>query len=66
MNMKELKFNLNVNEINLVLKALGNLPYYQVCTLIEKLQQQANAQLTQPNGSGLNKEQLTGENIIQQ
>lgn len=50
--MKDIRLNLNVNEINLVLKSLGNLPYYQVCSLIEKIQAQANLQITHANGNG--------------
>ena len=48
--MKDLRLTLTVNEVNLALKALGNLPYYQVCTLIDKIQAQANLQLTHMNG----------------
>ena len=43
--MKELKFLLNVNEANTVLRALGNLPYLQVYELMQKIQEQAQAQL---------------------
>jgi hypothetical protein len=50
--MKDLKLNLSVAEINLVLKSLGNLPYVQVCTVIEKIQAQANLQMTPSNGNG--------------
>jgi hypothetical protein len=50
--MKDLKLNLSVNEVNLLLKALGNLPYIQVCAVIEKIQAQANLQIAQPNGNG--------------
>ncbi len=50
--MKDLKLQLSVSEVNLVLKALGNLPYYQVCTLIDKIQGQGNLQITPPNGNG--------------
>lgn len=64
--MKDIRLNLSVNEINLVLKSLGNLPYYQVFTLIEKIQQQANLQLTQQNGNGSLKEQKADEIINQQ
>jgi hypothetical protein len=48
--MKELNLNLNVNEINAVLRALGTLPYSQVHMLIDKIQQQAQVQLGQGNG----------------
>ena len=43
--MKELKFLLNINETNTVLRALGNLPYTQVYELMQKIQGQAQAQL---------------------
>jgi hypothetical protein len=61
--MKDIRLNVNVNEINLLLKSLGNLPYYQVCALIDKIQQQANIQLTQSNGNG---KDLKSEEIINQ
>lgn len=48
--MKELNLGLNVNEINVVLNALSNLPYTQVHALIVKIQEQARAQLGQGNG----------------
>lgn len=54
--MKDVKINLSINELNLVLRALSNMPYNQVNTLIEKLQQQARAQLEQGNGISHNAE----------
>jgi hypothetical protein len=48
--MKDLNLNLNINEVNIVLRALSNLPYNQVNTLIEKIQQQAQQQIGQANG----------------
>jgi hypothetical protein len=64
--MKDLSLSLTVNEINLILKSLGNLPYYQVVSLIDKLQQQANQQIAQSNGSGLPFKERTEEIINQQ
>lgn len=40
-----LKFELTLNEANLVLAALGKAPYDQVSGLIQKIQQQAQPQL---------------------
>jgi hypothetical protein len=48
--MKDLNLNLNVNEVNTLLRALGALPYTQVNLLIDKIQEQARAQLSQGNG----------------
>jgi hypothetical protein len=48
--MKDLNLSLNLNDVNTVLRALSALPYSQVNTLIEKIQQQAKAQLGQTNG----------------
>jgi hypothetical protein len=62
--MNDIRIQLNVNEINLALKALGNLPFYQVAALIEKIQQQANTQLAPPNGSLL--KEKSGEIIHNQ
>jgi hypothetical protein len=50
--MKDIKLNLTINEVNAVLKSLGNLPYVQVCALIEKIQAQANLQIAPQNGNG--------------
>jgi hypothetical protein len=60
--MNDIRLTLSVAEINLALKALGNLPYYQVCTLIEKMQAQANLQLTHLNDTNAAGEKLVPEN----
>ncbi len=62
--MKDLKLQLSVSEVNLVLKALGNLPYIQVCTLIDKIQGQGNLQITPANGNGQHDTELQAENTI--
>jgi hypothetical protein len=64
--MKDIRIQLNVNEINLALKALGNLPYYQVAALIDKIQQQANHQLVQLNESAPALKEKAGEIISNQ
>jgi Ca2+-binding EF-hand superfamily protein len=46
--MKEIKFTLTIQEANLILEALGQMPYIQVHQLVHKLQQQAEPQF---NGS---------------
>ncbi len=43
--MKELKFELTVDETNLILEALGGMPFKTVFGLINKIQQQAGSQL---------------------
>lgn len=43
--MKELKLTLTVDEVNVILQALGNMPFQQVYAIIQKIQQQANEQL---------------------
>jgi hypothetical protein len=57
--MKDVQFNLTLEEANLILNALGNLPFHQVSGLIAKLHTQANKQLqaTQENVNA----QLVGE-----
>jgi hypothetical protein len=40
-----MKFELTVDQINLVLSALGNAPYAQVAPLIAEIQKQGQAQL---------------------
>jgi len=39
-----MKLELTINEINLILQALGNAPYVQVFELVEKIRTQAQAQ----------------------
>ena len=48
--MKNVNLQLSIDEINLILEALGNLPFSRVFTLIAKIQEQANQQL-HSNGS---------------
>ena len=43
--MKELQLKLTINELNLILEALGTQPYLRVYELIEQIQEQAKAQL---------------------
>jgi hypothetical protein len=43
--MQELQFNLTLDETNLILEALGEMPFARVHQLIAKMQQQAHAQL---------------------
>jgi hypothetical protein len=41
---------LDINEVNLVIKALGHLPYNQVSELVTKIHTQAQEQLAAANG----------------
>jgi len=43
---KEVKLSLTFEEVNLVLKALGTLPFNQVYEVIGKIHDQANQQLS--------------------
>ena len=43
--MKEINLTVTIDEANLILEALGNLPFSRVYTLIAKLQEQAGQQL---------------------
>jgi hypothetical protein len=47
--MKEINLQLTIEEANLILEALGNLPFVKVYALISKIQAQAGQQL---NGNG--------------
>jgi hypothetical protein len=40
-----MKLELTINEINVILQALGNAPYAQVFELVEKIRTQAQAQV---------------------
>jgi hypothetical protein len=46
-NMQKIKLELTIDETNLVLQALGNMPYQQVFQIINEIQQQASQQLNQ-------------------
>lgn len=63
--MNDLRFTLTINEANLVLKALGTLPYQDVYKLVEKIQAQASLQINHLNGDQQKQEQVT-ESSIQQ
>ncbi len=43
--MKNLRLNLSVNETNLILEGLGQMPYARVFDLVENLQKQAAQEL---------------------
>ncbi len=43
--MAKVKLELELEEVNLILKSLGNLPFKEVFELIGKINQQANQQL---------------------
>ena len=43
--MKEINLQVSIDEANLILEALGNLPFARVYTLIGKIQEQAGEQL---------------------
>lgn len=43
--METLKFELTLNESNQILKSLGDMPYVQVASLIQKIKLQAESQL---------------------
>jgi hypothetical protein len=45
--MTTLKFELTIEETNVVMASLGRMPYDQVFNLVTKLQQQATPQLQQ-------------------
>lgn len=57
--MQELQFNLTLDETNLVLEALGGMPFVRVHQLIAKMQQQAYTQL-QATQDTTSLEHLTG------
>jgi hypothetical protein len=44
--MREIDLRVSVDEVNLILEALGDLPFVKVYALIGKIQQQANQQIS--------------------
>ena len=49
--MNEIKLTVKIEEVNLILSALGNLPFIQVHELFAKIQTQATEQLASNNGN---------------
>lgn len=43
--MKEVNLKLNVNEVNMIIKALGQFPYNQVYEVVGKIHTQASDQV---------------------
>lgn len=52
--MKNINLQLTIDETNLVLEALGNLPFSRVFTLVAKIQAQASEQLNSDGQLGEN------------
>jgi hypothetical protein len=50
--MRELQLSLTIDEVNLILEAVGNLPFHLVYALVGKVQQQASQQLSAGSSSG--------------
>jgi len=48
MNDKEITLVLTLNDVNLILAALGKLPYEAVADIVPKIKTQGQAQLTEP------------------
>lgn len=46
--MSTITLSLNVDQVNMVLAALGNAPYVQVVALVTEIQKQAQSQLAMP------------------
>jgi hypothetical protein len=51
MNDEKISLELSVDEVNIILKALGTMPFNQVYELIGSIHQQANQQLFETNSS---------------
>jgi hypothetical protein len=49
--MKEINLTINIDEANLILEALGNLPFARVFALIGKIQEQSSQQINKKNQS---------------
>ena len=50
MNNEKISLELSVDEVNIILKALGAMPFNQVYELIGSIHQQANKQLFDTEG----------------
>lgn len=49
---KEVKLQVTLDEANLILEGLGNLPFARVYGLVAKIQEQASGQLQKPANPG--------------
>jgi hypothetical protein len=49
--MQEINLRLTIEEANLILEGLGNLPFAKVYALVGKIQDQAGQQLTRNNSN---------------
>jgi hypothetical protein len=60
--MQEIKLSLTIEEANLVLEALGNLPFARVYALVAKIQEQAARSLepAQPPADGTRAQAAAG------
>lgn len=56
--MKKLKFEFTIDETNMILEALGNLPFNKVFGLVNNIQQQAGTQLNGQQG-GISPEMMS-------
>jgi len=45
-----MKFELTINDVNMILQALGNAPYAQVFEIVEKIREQVQPQLVAKQG----------------
>jgi hypothetical protein len=54
--MKDINFNLTTDEANIVMEALGNLPFVKVYNIIGKIQAQASEQLNSSENQILTQE----------
>jgi hypothetical protein len=50
--MKEINLQITIDEANLILEALGNLPFVKVYALIGKIQEQAGQQINTEKSPG--------------
>ncbi|PCK09208.1 MAG: hypothetical protein COA42_04945 [Alteromonadaceae bacterium] len=49
--MKDINLNLSIEQTNVILQALGNLPFVQVHELIDSIQEQASKQVAEQEQS---------------
>jgi len=42
------KLEITINDVNVIMQALGNAPYVQVAELIQKIREQVQPQINQP------------------
>jgi hypothetical protein len=51
--MQDIKLNLTIDDINMILEGLGNFSFSRAQTLVGKIREQVSRQITSPNDASM-------------